>query len=117
MRLVRIYLRVLGLLGSEAKLGWLLAGANIALAASQFAEPILFGRIIDALTRANVVTKWSDLVPLLSAWVGFGLFTIACSVAVALHADRLAHRRRHAVITNYFEHVLQLPWSYHGGAQ
>ncbi len=116
MRLVRIYLRVLGLLGSEAKLGWLLAGANIALAASQFAEPILFGRIIDALTRANVVTKWSDLVPLLSAWVGFGLFTIACSVAVALHADRLAHRRRHAVITNYFEHVLQLPLSYHGGA-
>ena len=34
---------------------------------------------------------------------------------IALHADRLAHRRRHAVLTNYFEHVLQLPLSYHGG--
>ena len=34
---------------------------------------------------------------------------------IALHADRLSHRRRHAVLTNYFEHVLQLPLSYHGG--
>jgi ATP-binding cassette subfamily B protein len=27
----------------------------------------------------------------------------------------MAHRRRHAVLTNYFEHILQLPLSYHGG--
>ena len=53
--------------------------------------------------------------PLLAAWVGFGLFTIACGVLVALHADRLAHRRKQVVLTGYFEHVLQLPLSYHGG--
>ena len=53
--------------------------------------------------------------PLLAAWVGFGLFTIVSGALIALHADRLAHRRRHAVLTNYFEHVLQLPLSYHGG--
>jgi ATP-binding cassette, subfamily B, beta-glucan exporter len=35
---------------------------------------------------------------------------------VALYADRLAHRRRHAVLTSYFEHVLQLPLSFHGGS-
>jgi ATP-binding cassette subfamily B protein len=52
---------------------------------------------------------------LLSAWVGFGLFTIVCGTLVALNADRLAHRRRHVVTTEYFEHVLQLPLSYHGG--
>ena len=34
-----------------------------------------------------------------------------CGVLVALHADRLAHRRRQAVLTDYFEHVLQLPLS------
>ena len=37
-------------------------------------------------------------------------------MVVALYADRLAHRRRHVVLTGYFEHVLQLPLSYHGGA-
>ena len=49
MSLVRLYLRVLKLLGSETRLGWFLAFANVALAAAQFAEPVLFGRIIDAL--------------------------------------------------------------------
>ena len=47
-------------------------------------------------------------------WVGFGLFTILCGTLVALYADRLAHRRRLAVLTDYFEHVLQLPLAFHG---
>src|SRR5205807_5573510 len=99
-------------------LGWSLAIANVALAAAQFAEPVLFGRIIDALVKtqaANAPPDMGALTPLLGAWVAFGLFTIACGVLVALHADRLAHRRRQAVLTGYFEHVLQLPLSYHGG--
>ena len=50
----------------------------------------------------------------LGAWAGFGLFTIVCGTLVALHADRLSHRRRLAVLTDYFEHVLQLPQAYHG---
>jgi ATP-binding cassette, subfamily B, beta-glucan exporter len=119
MSLFRLYGRVLQSLGPEARLGWLLAVANVLLAVAQFAEPVLFGWIIDALsnsqaagTRATVSpTVW----PLLAAWVGFGLFTIACSVVVALHADRLAHRQRQAVLTNYFDHILQLPLTYHTG--
>jgi ATP-binding cassette subfamily B protein len=51
---------------------------------------------------------------LVAAWVGFGLFMILCSALVALYADRLAHRRRQAVLTEFFEHVLQLPLSFHG---
>ena len=119
MSLTHLYLRVLKLLGSETRLGWFLAIANVALAAAQFAEPVLFGRIIDALAgvqNKTGATTWENLLPLLLAWAGFGIFTIACGVVVALYADRLAHRRRHAVLTNYFEHVLQLPLSYHGGA-
>ena len=118
MSFLRLYGRVLGLLGSEARLGWLLAAANVALAAAQFAEPILFGRIIDALVKtqaANAPPDTEALTPLLAAWVGFGLFTIGCSVLVALHADRLSHRRKQGVTTMYFEHVLQLPQSFHGG--
>ena len=85
--------------------------ANVSLAAAQFAEPVLFGRIVDALTRAQErsgAPAWSDLTMLLGAWVGFGLFTIVSGALIALHADRLAHRRRHAVMTEYFEHILQL---------
>jgi ATP-binding cassette subfamily B protein len=119
MKLVRLYSRVLGLLGPEAGLGWLLAFANIALAAAQFAEPVLFGRIVDALAGAQKdasTLTFQGLLPLLLAWAGFGLFTIGCGVFVALHADRLSHRRRQAVLTEYFEHVMQLPLAYHGGA-
>src|SRR5262249_50971126 len=118
MNFLRIYGRVLRLLGSEARLGWFLAAANVALAAAQFGEPVLFGRIIDALVGAQAKAAEPSipvLVPLLAAWAGFGLFTIACSVTVALHADRLSHRRRQVVLSDYFEHILQLPLSYHGG--
>jgi ATP-binding cassette subfamily B protein len=117
MNFLRLYTRVLRLLGPEARLGWILAAANVALAAAQFAEPVLFGRIIDALVKTQGTSEppnFTVLTPLLGAWVGFGLFTIACSVLVALHADRLSHRRRQAVLTDYFEHILQLPLSFHG---
>jgi ATP-binding cassette, subfamily B, beta-glucan exporter len=118
MNFVRLYIRVLGLLSTEGRLAWMLVVANILLAAAQFAEPVLFGRIIDAMAGAQgkgVAPEWSALIPLLAAWVGFGMFTIVCGALVALYSDRLAHRRRHAVLTNYFEHILQLPLSYHGG--
>jgi ATP-binding cassette, subfamily B, beta-glucan exporter len=117
MSIFRLYGRVLALLGSESRLAWALALANVALASAQFAEPVLLGRIIDTLTGAQArgePPSWSRLGVLLSAWAGFGLFTIACGTLIALYADRLAHRRRHVVLTGYFEHVLQLPLSYHG---
>jgi len=112
MSLLRLYTRVLQLLGKEARLGWILAGANLLLAGAQFAEPVLFGRIVDVLSGNNTnASPW----PLLAAWVAFGLFTIAASAAVALHADRLSHRQRQAVLTSYFEHILQLPLTFHSG--
>ena len=117
MSILRLYARVLALLGSEGPLAWGLALANVALATAQFAEPVLLGRIIDTLTAAQTrgeMPIWSNLVVLLSTWAGFGIFTIVCGTLVALYADRLAHRRRHVVLTRYFEHVLQLPLSYHG---
>jgi ATP-binding cassette, subfamily B, beta-glucan exporter len=119
MSFVRTYLRVLELLGSEARLAALLALANIALAVSQFVEPVLFGHIVDALSGALPAGVWSAalvLAPLIFAWVGFGLFIIVAGVLVAWFADRLAHRRRNLVLADYFEHVLQLPLAYHVAA-
>jgi ATP-binding cassette subfamily B protein len=117
MNLLRLYARVLEQLGPAAPLAWLLAIANVALAIAQFAEPILFGKVVDTLpkTQNEGGTAWSDLLMLLVTWAGFGIFSIVCSTLVALYADRLAHRRRQAVLTEYFEHVLQLPLAFHGG--
>jgi ATP-binding cassette, subfamily B, beta-glucan exporter len=114
MPLLRLYVRVLDLLGKEARLGWILAAANLLLATTQFAEPVLFGRIVDVLS-GNAVAGVNSAWPLLAAWAGFGLFTILSTAAVALHADRLAHRQRQAVLTSYFEHILQLPLTFHSG--
>ena len=119
MSFVRIYLRVLGLLRSDARLALTLALANIVLAGAQFVEPVLFGRIVDALSGAlpaGVGPAARSLAPLVGAWVGFGLFVIVAATLVAWYADRLAHRRRNLVLADYFEHVLQLPLAYHSGA-
>jgi ATP-binding cassette subfamily B protein len=116
MNFFRLYRRVLQNLGPDGRIGWLLALGNVTLAMALFAEPVLFGRVVDTLTRAaaNDASAWASLWQLLILWVGFGLFTIVCGTLVALYADRLAHRRRLAVLTDYFEHVLQLPMVYHG---
>jgi glucan exporter ATP-binding protein len=117
MSLLRLYARVLELLGKERRLAWMLAIGNLLLAGAQFAEPVLFGRIVDVLSgnpAAGSETSPSPW-PLLLAWVAFGLFTIACSAWVALQADRLSHRQRQAVLSSYFEHIMQLPMTFHTG--
>jgi ATP-binding cassette, subfamily B, beta-glucan exporter len=119
MTFFRVYLRILGLLSTEARLAITLAVANIALAVSQFVEPVLFGRIIDALSGAlpeGLSAAARALAPLVGAWVGFGLFIIIAGALVAWFSDRMAHRRRNLVLADYFEHVLQLPLAYHAGA-
>src|ERR1700676_49724 len=118
MSFIGIYLRVLGLLRSDARLATTLALANIALAAAQFVEPVLFGRIVDALSGAlpaGIRPAALALAPLLGAWVAFGLFIIVAGTVIAWFADRLAHQRRNLVLADYFEHVLQLPLAYHTG--
>ena len=109
--MIRIYLRVLGALGAERRLAVRLVLANAVLAAAQFGEPVLFGRIIDRVTGA---VGWPGVLPPLVAWGALGLFNIACGVALAFNADRLAHRRRLDLTAGFFEHVLHLPTSFHG---
>ena len=43
-----------------------------------------------------------------------GCLNIFCGTLVALYADRLAHCQRAVVLTDFFEHILQLPQAYHG---
>ena len=119
MSFLRTYLRVLGLLHTDARLAVTLALANIVLAGAQFVEPVLFGRIIDALSGtlpAGLGAAAHALAPLIGAWIAFGLFIIFAGALVAWFADRMAHRRRNLVLADFFEHVLQLPLAYHSGA-
>ncbi|CAO4133087.1 glucan ABC transporter ATP-binding protein/ permease [Methylorubrum extorquens] len=113
MSMIRLYARVLGLLGAEKRLAAGLIAANVALAVAAFAEPLIMGRIIDGLTHLSKDAPATALAPWIIAWVVFGLFTIGAGVAIALHSDRLAHRNRLSTMANFFEHVLELPIAFH----
>ena len=116
MKFVHIYSRVLQLLGPEKSLAIMLAISNLMLAGLQFVEPVLFGRVIDTLSNAPgkpADEVWAAAFILLAIWGGVGICEIVANIMVALHADRMAHRRRLAAMSYYFEHVLSLPISYH----
>ena len=86
------------------------------LVGTQFAEPVLLGRLINALAQGASLghpANLHDLWPTMLAWIGFAVASIAAAVVISLVADRLAHRRRLAVMALYFEHALELPLSFH----
>ncbi|NOG69235.1 glucan ABC transporter ATP-binding protein/ permease [Roseicella sp. DB1501] len=120
MQLVRLYGRVLGLLKSDKWVAIGMTVANVAMAGLIFLEPVLFGRVVDVLTRAAYMTReavWSEALALLALWAAVGLSGIGANVAVSLLADRMAHRNRLAAMARYFQHVLSLPLSFHGDIQ
>nr|WP_245181665.1 glucan ABC transporter ATP-binding protein/ permease [Sinorhizobium mexicanum] len=81
--------------------------ANIVLAVITIAEPILFGRIIDAISSQK------DVAPMLFLWAGFGLFNTIAFVLVSRGADRLAHGRRATLLTEAFGRIVSMPLSWH----
>jgi ATP-binding cassette, subfamily B, beta-glucan exporter len=101
------YRRALGLLAPERWLAGSLVGANVVLGVILLAEPILFGRVVDALSTG------AGAFPLIGLWAGIGIFGILAGVVVAVAADRLAHRRRLLAMALAFEQAITLPISYH----
>ncbi len=113
MHFLKIYLRVLVLLGRDRSLAWGLAFIALLVAGLQFMEPVLFGRVVDVLSaRAGGGTF-----DLLLVWGGVGVASIGCSAVMALFADRMAHRNRLAVMHRYYQHVLAMPPAFHGETQ
>ena len=88
MTLLEVYWRALSYLAPEYKRVAAICAANVVLAIVTIAEPILFGRIIDAISEKGAV------LPTVMFWAGLGLFNIVAFVLVARGADRLAHKRR-----------------------
>ncbi len=107
MGMAKIYLRALGILASERWLALALVLAGIAIAAVQLAEPVLFGRVVDALSKGG------EAFPIIGLWAVLGLINIIASAALAVMADRLAHRQRLAAMGQAFERAITLPVSYH----
>jgi ATP-binding cassette subfamily B protein len=107
MELVKLYARAIGMLGAEKKHATMLALAGIAIAIVQLTEPVLFGRVVDTLSKSQ------DATPMIALWAALGLFGIFASTVVAVLADRLAHRRRLAAMDLAFERAIALPISYH----
>ncbi|MFB9949720.1 glucan ABC transporter ATP-binding protein/ permease [Rhizobium puerariae] len=107
MTLFQVYARALKYL---AKNKWRVTAvviANIVLAIITIAEPILFGRIIDAISSGSPVA------PVLTLWAGFGVFNTVAYVLVAREADRLAHGRRASLLTEAFGRIISMPLAWH----
>jgi ATP-binding cassette, subfamily B, beta-glucan exporter len=117
MRFFKIYGRVLGLLGRDIRIAGFLAFANLMVAGLQFLDPVLFGRVVNLLSRSDKlphVELWHQAALLLGIWVAVGIGGIVSNIAVALQTERLAHRHRITSMGRYFRHVLALPLSFHG---
>ncbi|WP_156851123.1 glucan ABC transporter ATP-binding protein/ permease [Bartonella refiksaydamii] len=107
MSLFKTYARVLTYLNREKNTSLLICTANIILAIITIAEPILFGRVIDAIAEK------SGIVLTITIWVCFGFSHIIAYVLVARGADRLAHRRRITVLAESFERIIAMPLMWH----
>jgi len=105
--LVGIYLRALGMLVGEARTAVLLAASGIVIAAIQLAEPVLLGRVVDALSKGE------NAIGLIMIWAALGSAGIVAGVGVAVLSDRLAHRHRLAAMGDAFERAIALPLAYH----
>src|SRR4029079_4729468 len=107
LTLVQIYKRALGLLAPEKYLAIGLAAAGVVIAATQLAEPVLFGRVVDALSKGENAFGYIGL------WALLGLFGIVAGVVVGINADRLANRQKQAQLVSVFESTIALPQRLH----
>ena len=101
------YKRSILLLRSEKALTTVLVLAGIAIAGVQVYEQVLFGWVVDALSKGD------GAYPIIGVWAGLGLFGIVASVIVAVASDRLAHRHRLNAMGLAFERAITLPISFH----
>ena len=107
LTMLDVYRRAIALLIPEKRLAIMLTLSSVAIAVVQLAEPILFGWVVDALSRG---TGAFDLIGI---WAALGLVGILAGVVVAIFADRLAHRRRLIAMSDAFERAIALPLNYH----
>ncbi|MGF0539498.1 glucan ABC transporter ATP-binding protein/ permease [Agrobacterium sp. ES01] len=107
MSLLQVYLKALSYLSAYRGKTTMIVIANVVLAVITIAEPILFGRIIDAISEKQSTSG------IIMAWAGFGVFNTVAYVLVAREADRLAHGRRATLLTEAFGRIISMPLAWH----
>jgi ATP-binding cassette subfamily B protein len=95
------------MLAAETRLTAGVIVSGIVLALVQVAEQVLYGRVVDALVRGP------GALMIIAVWAVVGLSGMVAGVIVSVAADRLAHRRRLAALSQAFERAIVLPISYH----
>ncbi|ELT50929.1 glucan ABC transporter ATP-binding protein/ permease [Brucella sp. ZJ1_1] len=107
MSLLKIYWRAMEYLAVEKAATITMCVASVLVALVTLAEPILFGRVIQAISDKG------DIFSPLAMWAALGGFNIVAAVFVARGADRLAHRRRLGVMIDSYERLITMPLSWH----
>ena len=107
MSLLKIYWRAMEYLAVEKAATITMCVASVMVALVTLAEPILFGRVIQAISDRG------DIFSPLAMWAALGGFNIVAAVFVARGADRLAHRRRLGVMIDSYERLITMPLSWH----
>ncbi len=107
MSLLKIYWRAMEYLAVEKTATISMCVASVLVALVTLAEPILFGKVIQAISDKG------DIFYTLSMWAALGVFNIIAAVFVARGADRLAHRRRLGVMIDSYERLITMPLAWH----
>lgn len=107
MSLLQVYIKALRYLATYRMKVALVVVANIILAVITIVEPVLFGRIVDAISEKRDATN------ILILWGCFGVFNTIAYVLVAREADRLAHGRRADLLTEAFGRIISMPLNWH----
>jgi len=105
--LLKIYWRAMEYLAVEKTATISMCVASVLVALVTLAEPILFGKVIQAISDKG------DIFSPLSMWAALGVFNIIAAVFVARGADRLAHRRRLGVMIDSYERLITMPLAWH----
>lgn len=107
MPLTQIYLHSLRPLGRFKIHLTTIMVANLLLAGGAVLEPILFGHIIDSISRREY-----GLTPLL-LWLCFAIVSTGLYVLTARSADRLAHKCQAEILAASFENMVAMPITWH----
>lgn len=107
MSLIQVYLRALSYLSKDRLRVGIVVFSNIILAIVAIAEPVLFGRIIDAMSSGK------DSLTIMALWAALGIFNTIAFVLVSREADRLAHARRSSLLSEAFGRFISMPLSWH----
>jgi ATP-binding cassette subfamily B protein len=103
MLLFTVYRRGLAHLRAEASGAALVLVGNLTLGALALLDPILFGRVVGALSNSGHVWRY------IAAWASLSVVSVAAGVATSVYADRMAHRRRLAAMTQAFDNAITMP--------